>query len=179
LTACRFQFGFVRPRLLAAAALALGLGLIAAMPTAFADKPGADKPGAQAAVKVINADVMTIQATQTDGGAFIDPLIGSMPQLSKPPFSSYNNYRLLDRKSLPLEPGKSANYPLVNSRVLQVTYMEETADKRHLVSAAINQPGGKAFLKLLEVKAASNETFFVAGQVYKGGSLVLAITMRP
>ena len=146
------------------------------MPTALADKPAP-----QAAVKVINADVMTIQATQTDGGSFIDPLIGSMPQLSKPPFSSYNNYRLLDCKSLPLEPGKSATYPLVNSRILQVTYMEETADKRHLVSAAINQPGGsgKAFLKLLEVKAASNETFFVAGQVYKGGSLVLAITMRP
>jgi hypothetical protein len=155
--------------------VAAALALAVKLPTAYADAP---KAGATAA-KVINADVMIMLATQVDGGSFIDPLIGSMPQLTKPPFSAYNNYRLLDKKSLPLETGKAASYKLVNDRVLQVTYIEETADRRHHVSAAINQPGGKAFLKLLEVKAAPNETFFVGGQSYKGGSLVLAITMRP
>jgi hypothetical protein len=157
---------------LVVAALALGV----ALPTARADAP---KAGAVTAVKLINADVMIMLATQVDGGSFIDPLIGTMPQLSKPPFSAYNSYRLLDRKTLPLEPGKAASYKLVNDRVLQVTYIEQTPDRRHHVSAAINQPGGKAFLKLLEVKAAPNETFFVGGQSFKGGSLVLAITMRP
>jgi hypothetical protein len=152
--------------------------LVVALPTARADAP---KAGAVpvVAVKLINADVMIMLATQVDGGSFIDPLIGTMPQLTKPPFSAYNNYRLLDRKMLPLEPGKAATYKLVNDRVLQVTYIEQTPDRRHHVSAAINQPGGKAFLKLLEVKAAPNETFFVGGQSFKGGSLVLAITMRP
>ena len=41
------------------------------------------------------------------------------------------------------------------------------------------QPGGQAFLKLLEVKAAANEPFFVAGQSYGGGILVIGITVRP
>ena len=102
-----------------------------------------------------------------------------MPQLGKPPFSAYNNYRLLDRKVLVLEKGKGANYTLVNARILQVSYLEQMPDKRFHVSAAINQPGGKTYLKLLEVKAAPNEPFFVAGQSFKGGSLVLAITIRP
>jgi hypothetical protein len=161
-------------RLIAASVVGLSLGLGLALPRpARADAPKAG------AVKVVNADVMVMLATQGDGGSFIDPLIGTMPQLTKPPFSAYNNYRLLDRKTMPLAPGKSASYKLVNDRVLQVTYLEDTPDHRHHVSAAINQPGGKAFLKLLEVKAAPNETFFVGGQSYKGGSLVLAITMRP
>jgi hypothetical protein len=160
---------------LVAAAFVLGV----ALPTARADAPKLANQPPVAAVKLVNADVMIMLATQVDGGSFIDPLIGTMPQLSKPPFSAYNNYRLLDRKMLPLEPGKAASYKLVNDRVLQVTYIEQTADRRHHVSAAINQPGGKAFLKLLEVKAAPNETFFVGGQSFRGGSLVLAITMRP
>jgi hypothetical protein len=151
---------------------AIALTLLAGMPQALAQAPAH-------AVKIVNADVMLILGTQTDGGTYIDPLVGSLPQLGKPPFSAYNNYRLLDRKTIPLEQGKSANYTLVNTRVLQVSYMEQMPDGRFHVSAAINQPGGKSFLKLLEVKAARNEPFFVAGQAYKGGSLVLAITMRP
>ncbi len=164
-------------RLATCGLLAVSLGLVVAVPRASA-QAGVAAPKS-VAVKLVNADVMILHATQTDGGAYIDPLIGNLPQLSKPPFSAYNSYKLLDRKSLALEKGKSATYNLVNGRVLQVTFIEPTDDKRFHVAASINQPGGSAFLKLLEVKAAPNETFFVGGQAYKGGSLVLGITMRP
>jgi hypothetical protein len=164
----------VRHAVSAALVLAGSLASILAHPVAWADAP---KAGA-AAAKVVNADVMIMLATQVDGGSFIDPLIGKMPQLSKPPFSAYNNYKLLDKKVLPVEVGKSATYKLVNGRDLLVTYIEQTPDRRHHVSAAINQPGGGPGTRV-EVKAAANEAFFLAGQPYKGGSLVLAITMRP
>jgi hypothetical protein len=160
-------------RLTALALVAASVAFLGVLPRAAAQGAG------NAAVRVANAAVMEMHATQSDAGAYIDPLIGNMPQLSKPPFSAYNSYRLLDSKTLPLEKGKSSTFKLVNNRVLQVTFIDMTDDKRFHVASAINQPGGTAFLKLLEVKAAANETFFVGGQSYKGGALVLAITMKP
>jgi hypothetical protein len=133
-------------------------------------------------------EIMVLHATQDPKGAHIDPQVAKMPQLTQPPFSAYNSYALLDKKVLPLdamktaEPWKgkpSAPYTLVNGRILQVTLIESLADKRFQVGAEINQPGGQAFLKLLEVKAAANEPFFVAGQSYKDGILVIGITMKP
>jgi hypothetical protein len=75
--------------------------------------------------------------------------------------------------------GHSGTYTMANGRVLQVTFVEPTVDHGFHVKTAINQPGGNAYLKLLELTAKPNEPFFVAGQQFKGGSLVLAITLRP
>jgi hypothetical protein len=137
-------------------------------------------PEAHAQPKLASAEIMVLHATQVaDGKGSIDPAVGSMPQLKKPPFSAYNTYKLLDKKSLPLEKGKSVEYPIVNGRVLQVTLLDVTPEKRFRISAAISQPGGPAFLKLLEVTAAANEPFFVAGQSYNDGILVLGITLKP
>ncbi len=159
----------------ALAAAALGLG--AALPSASAQSAAAPSKGE--APRPVTADILEMHATLTDGGSYIDPLIGNMPQLTKPPFSAYNSYKLLDHKTLAMLAGSPQTFRLVNARLLQLTLIEVTGDKRYHVATAINQPGGTAFLKLLEVKAAANETFFVGGQSYKGGSLVLAITMRP
>jgi len=60
-----------------------------------------------------------------------------------------------------------------------VTLRDVTKDKRYAVDAMIDQPGKEEYLKLLEVIAAPNEPFFVGGQSYRGGTLILAITMRP
>ena len=121
---------------------------------------------------------MVLHATQVAGAGSIDPQIGSLPQLKKPPFSSYNTYKLLDRKALTLVRNAPVSHTLINKRELQVTLQEMTADKRYKVAAAINQPGGASFLKLLEVTAAANDTFFVAGQSYEGGILVIGITLK-
>ncbi len=127
----------------------------------------------------VSALIMVMHATQSDGGGSIDPGIGDMPQLKKPPFSAYNTYKLLDKKVLPLEKGKPVTHGLITGRTVQVTLLDVTPDHRFHVGAAINQPGGQAFLKLLEVNAAANEPFFVAGQSYQGGTLVLGITIKP
>jgi hypothetical protein len=48
-----------------------------------------------------------------------------------------------------------------------------------VISASIQEPGGKTFLPLLEVNAKAGETFFVAGQKHKGGILVIGIKAAP
>jgi hypothetical protein len=63
---------------------------------------------------------------------------------------------------------------LPNRRVLKTKLLEVLPDNEHVkISASINQPGGKPFLPLLEVKAKVNQSFIVAGPKHKGGTLVL------
>jgi hypothetical protein len=144
--------------------------------TALADAvpppPGKPAPAAL----IVNAEVVVLHATSVPGPGSVPP---GMPQLTKPPFSVFNTYKILDKKIIPLQAGGMGPFTLPNSRVLQVTFVNQTPEKRFHIRVAINQPGGNAYLKLLEVTAGENETFFVAGQPYKDGVLVLGITLRP
>lgn len=116
-------------------------------------------------------EVMVLHATNSKKG--IDSRIGNMEELKKPPFSSYDSYELLDKVRLPLTK-EDKTMTLPNGRVLKTKLLEVLKDKEHLrLSASINQPKGKTFLPLLEVKAKVGQTFIVAGQSYKGGILVL------
>ena len=160
-----------RRSLLLFALTAAAAALLGAVPSALAES------GATA-----SAEIMIMHATQVPGAGSIDPKIGSMPQLQKPPFSAYNTYTLVDKRSLRLAQNAPATYEMVNGRTLQLTLLDVTGDKRFHVNAAINKPkqdGGAAFLKLLEVTAAPNEPFFVGGQIYKGGTLVIGVTLSP
>jgi len=59
--------------------------------------------------------------------------------------------------------------------VLQTKLLDVLPEDSVRFTASINQPGGKTFLPLLEVKAKQGQSFIVAGQSYKGGILVLVI----
>lgn len=48
-----------------------------------------------------------------------------------------------------------------------------------MVSASIQQANGQAFLPNVEVNAKQGEWFFVGGQTYNGGSLVIGIKISP
>jgi hypothetical protein len=122
------------------------------------------------------AVVTVLHATNKNKG--IDPRIGKMPELGKPPFSSYNSYELVSRAKVALNT-TGTNTTLPNRRVLRTTLLEVLPDKEHIkLSASINQPGGRTFLPLLEVKAKTGQSFIVAGQSYKGGILVLHIRVE-
>ncbi len=128
-------------------------------------------------------EITVIHATRSDAGGSIDPLLRDLPQLGRDaPFDRYNVYKVLQRKQLPLEVSKPAASDLPNGRVLQVTLVEPAAPggpPRFHVRAEIEDPGKKAFLKLLEVTASPNEPFFVGGQSYEGGTLFLELVVRP
>ncbi|HET9955138.1 MAG TPA: hypothetical protein VFQ61_11575 [Polyangiaceae bacterium] len=145
-----------------------------------AGKPGA---GAQAAPSTSGAapapqthfaaEVLVLHATNEKKG--IDPRIAAMPELRKPPFSSYDSYALLERNQFSLDPRHPKTLTLPNGRVLETRLLEILATDSVRLSASINQPGGKEFLPLLEVKAKLGQAFIVAGQRYKRGILVLVI----
>lgn len=118
-------------------------------------------------------EVMVLHATNSKKG--IDKRIGDMPELKKPPFSSYDSYQLLIRARLPLDKGQAKTIKLPNKRVLRTKLLDILPKDYVRLSASINQPKGKTFLPLLKVKAKVGQAFIVAGQSYKGGILVLVI----
>lgn len=154
---------------------ALGaLLLLASASTAIAQpSPGADKGKPADESHAFFAEITVLHATQGKKG--IDPRIGAMPELEKPPFSSYDSYALLDRTRLPLDKQAPRTLKLPNGRLLETRLLEVLAKDAVRLSASINQPNGKEFLPLLEVKAKLGQPFIVAGQSYKQGILVLVI----
>jgi len=125
----------------------------------------------------VPAEVMVLHATNTGGG--IDPRIGPLPQLRKPPFSAYDTYKLIARNAITLTPSHPDSTTLPNKRVLRTSLSAVLPNDRYRISTSISQPardaGTHSFLPLLEVTAKSGETFFVAGQSYQGGILVVGI----
>ena len=126
------------------------------------------------------AEVMVLHASKKPGEGSIDPGIGKMPQLKKPPFDAYNTFKLLDKKTISLKKGTPSSYPLVSGQKLELVLLEKTTESpaRYRLGGSIRPPKGEAFLKKIEVSASANEPFFVAGQSYNGGTLVVGITVR-
>ncbi len=128
-------------------------------------------------------EVSVIHALQSDAGGSIDPRLKDLPQLTRDqPFVRYNVYKLLDRRSFPLDVGKAVTYGIVDGRTLQVTLAGTSMDKnetRYQMGAQIGEPGKEAFLKSLQVTASANEPFFIGGQTYQGGTLFLELVVRP
>lgn len=166
---------------------ALGVALTVTQGGAWADDshpPAPAQAGSPApAQDAIACEVVILHAT--NDGTGIDPKIGKMPELEKPPLSSFNSYKLLDRPKLSLAKGKSATVKLVTGRDLMVTFKEviepkkKDEVKRYTITASIQKPDGNTFLPLLEVNAKAGENFFVVGQNYKGGTLVIGIKVVP
>jgi hypothetical protein len=182
MTPARFALGILLGTSIAATGAivmaALGLGGAADWPREAHAAGPAQAASADAGVTKVPVTVMVLHATNTDGG--IDPQIGSLPELKKPPFSSYNTYKLIARNEIELTQAQPATTMLPNKRELRtaLTGVLEN-NQRYRISTSISQPhqdaGTKRFLPLLEVTAKSGETFFVAGQSYQGGVLVVGI----
>lgn len=158
-------------------ALALACALAASPAVAHADDAGAPAP-APAAAALVATEVKFLHATNDGSG--IDAKIGKLPELVKPPFSSYNSYRQLDAHAPKLAKGGSATLTLPNGRTLMLTLKDVTPPKnkgdqtKYLLNATIDKRDGKTFLPLLDVSTTAGSWVMVAGQSYKGGILVIA-----
>jgi hypothetical protein len=126
----------------------------------------------------VPSEILVLHATNTGGG--IDPELRNLKQLQKPPFSAYDTYRLLHRHSIVLKPQQPDSTQLPNGRTLRTVLKAVLPEDRFRVAASISRPprekdkeGG--YLPLLEVTAKSGEPFFVAGQSFRGGILVVGI----
>lgn len=125
--------------------------------------------GASAAVK---GEVLVILAKEDAGD--IDQKLKELHALQKAPFSGFKSMKVLSTNEVELSGEHAATVELHNGRTLQLTLLESMADGRHKVQVSINRPGKQDYLPLLTV-IASGEPFFVAGQRYQGGTLVIGV----
>jgi len=136
-------------------------------------------PVAEPAQKAARAEqaleLLVLHATNKKRG--VDPRLRDLPELGRPPFSSYDSYAVLERTRFPLEQKQVKTRTLPNGRVLGAELIEVLKGDIVRISASISEPGGHAFLPLLEVRAKVGQHFIVAGQKYKSGILVLVLTL--
>jgi hypothetical protein len=129
----------------------------------------AEEAGARCMVRIVHA---------LHEGQGIDPHIAELrPSLEKPPFTAWKQFKLLDEKTLELDPKGSANFALPNGKEGTLTYVDHLLDR-----------GGKHRLRLrLAIHDGPRvpvNTLFVldeggvvlqAGQHYQKGLLILGI----
>jgi hypothetical protein len=153
-----------------AATIALALALAPAV--AVAQPPvSTTAPSATA----VSAQVFVIVAREVAGA--IDPRLTTLHALHEPPFSAFHSMDILGEHSLMLEPGTPVTVDLPNGRVIQLVLEEITPDGRNHVRVSINRPSESDYLPVLEVAAPPGDPFFVAGQNYMGGTLIIGVSL--
>lgn len=121
----------------------------------------------------VAGEVLVILASEK--GGTIDSTLANITALSKPPFNAYHSMKVLTRSDISLTVGKPVDVELPNGRRLNLTLQERKPDGRSKVQVSINRPNQKDYLPLLEVIASPGEPFFVAGQKYQDGTLVIGV----
>lgn len=165
----------------AAIGAALALSLLGTV--AVAQPRPEPRPAQAEAQSQAQADMLVLHGTNTGKGIGkkIRELPYKLPQLEKPPLSSYDSYELLDNKQLPLPKDKNQQLTLPDKSVVRIKLTEVLPPKKpkgkpkYVLSASITGPGGKKVLPKLTVNAAPGQIFFVAGPAYKKGKLVIGI----
>lgn len=149
--------------------LALGALVLVASAAHAEDKPA---PVPAKSKDALAGEVIVILAS-AEGS--VDPSLESIKALKEPPFNAYKSMKILSRTPIVLEGTQSVTIELPNGRRLQLALMERMADGRAKVQVSINKPNQKDYLPLLQVIASAGEPFFVAGQKFQGGTLVIGV----
>ncbi|HEX7478197.1 MAG TPA: hypothetical protein VF331_10350 [Polyangiales bacterium] len=131
------------------------------------------QPADRGVAAAVPGEVLVILASETEGP--VDPSLGSIKALKQPPFNGFKTMKVLSRSAVALSTGKPAEVELPNGRHLQLEFLARMPDGRYKVQVSINRPNQKDYLPLLQVVASSGEPFFVAGQKFQGGTLVIGV----
>jgi hypothetical protein len=121
----------------------------------------------------VPAEVLVILGSAE--GAGVDPSLDKLEALRKPPFDSFPKKSLLKRAELTLALGGESEIELPNGRKLRLSWVERTKEGRLRLKLSINKPGQRDYLPLMTVAAAPGDPFFVAGQKYEGGTLIIGV----
>ena len=128
------------------------------------------------APELVGAEIMIMHATNEGKG--IDPGIGDLPELKKPPFSSYDTYKLLEKPKLTVKKGKEQETKLPNDYKLFLTYKDmyprNTGDQ-FAIGSRIRKPKDENDFVNVGFTTPKSKLFFLAGPKHGKGILVLAI----
>jgi hypothetical protein len=121
----------------------------------------------------LGAEVLVVLASEKEGP--IDPSLSQLRALKHPPFAQFKSMKLLSRSPVKLVAQQAVEIDLPNGRKIHLTLLERQPDGRAKVLVSINRPHEKDYLPVLQVIASAGEPFFVAGQKYEGGTLVIGV----
>lgn len=147
-------------------ALALGGAHAEAQPTSAARS---------ASARAVPADVLIVLASSEPGA--VDPRLADLPALRRPPFDGYASLALLGSHQIALRVGEPHEVPLPNGRHVRIVLREVTAEGRFRLQVSINRPGQQDYLPELNVVASPGDPFFVAGQSFQAGTLVIGFRL--
>lgn len=123
----------------------------------------------------VSAQVTVILAREVAGA--IDPRLQGLTALREAPFSAFHSMDIWSEHPLTLTQGVPVTVDLPNGRVIQLVLEEITADGRNHVRVSINRREQSDYLPVLEVAAPPGDPFFVAGQNFMGGMLVIGVSL--
>jgi hypothetical protein len=126
----------------------------------------------------VPAEVLIVLAT-TNGERNIDRRLADVPALRQPPFNTYRSLTLLDSPEIELRIGRAHEVPLPNGRRIRIVLREITSDGRYRFQVSINRPGEQDYLPELSVVASPGDPFFIAGQSFRDGTLVIGFRLGP
>ncbi|HEY8429957.1 MAG TPA: hypothetical protein VIL20_16355 [Sandaracinaceae bacterium] len=151
-------------------ALSLSIALLAAAP-ASAQRPASRR----VASEPVPAQVLIVLASDAPGTR--DPRLADLLALRRPPFDSYRSMTLLSSPTIELRVGEAREVPLPNGRRIRIVLLEVTEQGRYRLQVSINRPGEQDYLPELNVVASPGDPFFVAGQSYRDGTLVIGVRL--
>lgn len=128
---------------------------------------------ASAQDRPVEGEVLVVLAKEEAGQ--IDPALTNVPALRRPPFNSFRSMRVLSRPEITLRSSRPVHVELPNGRRLQLELQQVMPDGRFRIKVSINRPNQNDYLPLLQVVASPGDPFFVAGQSYQGGTLVIGV----
>jgi hypothetical protein len=142
---------------------------VCAVLSAFTPQASAgDAPGGP-----LGAEVLVVLASEKEGP--IDPSLSHLRALKHAPFAAFKSMKLLSRSPVKLVSEHAVEVDLPNGRKIHLTLLERLQDGRAKVLVSINRPNEKDYLPVLQVIASAGEPFFVAGQKFEGGTLVIGV----
>jgi hypothetical protein len=110
-------------------------------------------------------------------GTGVAPELAKIEALKQAPFDAFPKKALLKRVDVSLSPGSDSEVELPNGRKLRLSLLEKTKEGRYRVSVSINRPGKQDYLPVMTVVAAPGDPFFVAGQKFEGGTLIIGVSV--
>lgn len=148
---------------------------IAALLALSASVVEAQAPAAQRRGPVAG-EVLIVLASDA-GPRAVDPRLANVPALRQPPFNAYPSLALLSSPRIELRVGQPHDVPLPNGRHIRLVLREITDDGRFRLTVSINRPGERDYLPELSVVASPGDPFFIAGQSFREGTLVIGFRL--
>ena len=137
---------------------------------------GGMSPSPLSAQAPVPGEVMIILASSLLPGP-IDPRLANVQALRRPPFDNYTSMALLSSPRVRLTVGEAEEVRLPNGRRIRIVLREITANGRYRLQVSINRPGQQDYLPEMSVVTSPGDPFFIAGQSFREGTLVIGIRL--